>query len=47
MAEAEECANIACFLCSEQGFYISGTAINLDGNFSLALQSLVTSSGDC
>jgi 3-oxoacyl-[acyl-carrier protein] reductase len=37
MGEAEECANIACFLCSEQGSYISGTSINVDGNFSPAL----------
>jgi NAD(P)-dependent dehydrogenase (short-subunit alcohol dehydrogenase family) len=37
MGEAEECANIACFLCSEQGSYISGTSINVDGNFSPVL----------
>ncbi|MGD9536778.1 MAG: SDR family oxidoreductase [Alphaproteobacteria bacterium] len=27
----EEFANIACFLCSEAGSYITGTAINVDG----------------
>jgi len=30
--EAEEFANIACFLCSDAGGYITGTAINVDGN---------------
>jgi 3-oxoacyl-[acyl-carrier protein] reductase len=29
--EAEEFANLACFLVSEQGGYIAGTAINVDG----------------
>src|ERR1700689_5348773 len=29
--EAEEFANLACFLVSEQGSYITGTAINVDG----------------
>src|SRR5258708_31835673 len=29
--EAEECANLACFLVSEQGSYITGTAIKFDG----------------
>ena len=29
--EAEEFANLACFLASEQGSYITGTAINVDG----------------
>ena len=29
--EAEEFANMACFLASEQGSYITGTAINIDG----------------
>ena len=29
--EAEEFANLACFLASEQGGYIAGTAINVDG----------------
>ena len=28
---AEEFANIACFLASEQGSYVTGTAINVDG----------------
>lgn len=28
---AEEFANIACFLCSDKGGYIAGTAINVDG----------------
>ena len=29
--EAEEFANLACFLVSDQGSYITGTAINVDG----------------
>jgi len=29
---AEECASIACLLCSDAGGYITGTAINVDGN---------------
>jgi 3-oxoacyl-[acyl-carrier protein] reductase len=29
---AEEFANLACFLVSEQGSYITGTAINVDGS---------------
>jgi len=29
--EAEEFANLACFLASEQGGYITGTAVNVDG----------------
>jgi NAD(P)-dependent dehydrogenase (short-subunit alcohol dehydrogenase family) len=29
--EAEEFANLACFLASDQGGYIAGTAINVDG----------------
>jgi 3-oxoacyl-[acyl-carrier protein] reductase len=29
--EAEEFANLACFLVSEQGGYVTGTAINVDG----------------
>jgi NAD(P)-dependent dehydrogenase (short-subunit alcohol dehydrogenase family) len=28
---AQEFANIACFLCSDAGSYITGTAINVDG----------------
>jgi 3-oxoacyl-[acyl-carrier protein] reductase len=28
---AEEFANLACFLASEQGSYITGAAINVDG----------------
>ncbi len=31
MGEAEEFANIACFLASDAGSYINGTAINVDG----------------
>jgi NAD(P)-dependent dehydrogenase (short-subunit alcohol dehydrogenase family) len=31
LGEAEEFANIACFLASEAGGYITGTAINVDG----------------
>jgi 3-oxoacyl-[acyl-carrier protein] reductase len=31
IGEAEEFANIACFLASEQAGYITGTAINVDG----------------
>jgi 3-oxoacyl-[acyl-carrier protein] reductase len=31
LGEAEEFANLACFLVSEQGSYITGTAINVDG----------------
>lgn len=31
MGEAEEFANIACFLVSDQGGYITGTSINVDG----------------
>ncbi len=29
--DAEEFANLACFLVSEQGSYITGTAVNVDG----------------
>ena len=31
LGHAEEFANMACFLCSEQGSYINGAAINVDG----------------
>ncbi len=31
LGTAEEFANIACFLASEQGSYITGVAINVDG----------------
>jgi 3-oxoacyl-[acyl-carrier protein] reductase len=31
LGEAEEFANLACFLASEQGGYITGTAVNVDG----------------
>ena len=31
VGDAEEFANLACFLASEQGGYITGTAINVDG----------------
>jgi len=31
MGTAEEFANMACFLASDQGSYITGTAINVDG----------------
>lgn len=31
MGEAEEFANIACFLASDAGSYITGTSINVDG----------------
>ena len=31
VGEAEEFANLACFLVSEQDSYIAGTAINVDG----------------
>lgn len=35
--EAEECANLACLLCSDAGGYITGTSINVDGGLSPAL----------
>ena len=35
--KAEEFANIACFLASEQGGYITGTATNVDGGTSPAV----------
>jgi NAD(P)-dependent dehydrogenase (short-subunit alcohol dehydrogenase family) len=31
IGKAEEFANLACLLASEQGSYITGTAINVDG----------------
>ena len=31
IGKAEEFANMACFLCSDAGSYITGTAINVDG----------------
>ena len=31
---AEEFANMACFLCSDAGSYITGCAINVDGGLS-------------
>jgi NAD(P)-dependent dehydrogenase (short-subunit alcohol dehydrogenase family) len=31
MGMAQEYANLACFLASEAGSYVTGTAINLDG----------------
>jgi 3-oxoacyl-[acyl-carrier protein] reductase len=34
LGKAEEFAAMACFLCSEQGGYITGTAINVDGGAS-------------
>ena len=30
--ETDECASLACLLCSDAGGYISGTSINVDGN---------------
>lgn len=32
--ESEECASLACYLCSDQGGYITGTSINVDGGLS-------------
>jgi NAD(P)-dependent dehydrogenase (short-subunit alcohol dehydrogenase family) len=34
MGRAEEFANLACFLVSEQASYVTGTAINVDGGLS-------------
>ena len=35
--EAEECAALACLLCSDSCGYVTGTSINVDGNLSPAL----------
>ena len=37
LGEAEECANLACLLCSDDCGFVSGTSINIDGNMSPAL----------
>ena len=37
LGHAEEFANMACFLCSEQGSYINGAAINVDGGLCQAV----------
>ena len=37
LGEAEECANLACLLCSDDCGFVSGTAINIDGNMSPAM----------
>jgi 3-oxoacyl-[acyl-carrier protein] reductase len=34
MGTAEEFANMACFLASDAGGFIAGTAINVDGGLS-------------
>jgi 3-oxoacyl-[acyl-carrier protein] reductase len=34
IGEAEEFANVACFLASDAGAYVTGTAINVDGGMS-------------
>jgi len=34
LGEAEEFANVACFLCSDKGSFVTGTAINVDGGLS-------------
>ena len=35
--EAEECANLAALLCSDDCGFVTGTAINIDGNMSPAM----------
>ena len=35
--EADECASLACLLCSDACGYVTGTSINVDGNLSPAL----------
>ena len=35
--EAEECANLAALLCSDDCGFVSGTSINIDGNMSPAM----------
>ena len=35
--EAEECASLACLLCSDACGFVSGASINIDGNMSPAL----------
>jgi 3-oxoacyl-[acyl-carrier protein] reductase len=35
--EADECASLACLLCSDACGYVTGTSINIDGNLSPAL----------
>jgi 3-oxoacyl-[acyl-carrier protein] reductase len=37
MGRAEEFANVACFLASDAGSYVTGTAINVDGGMSPAM----------
>lgn len=34
IGETQEFANIACFLCSEEAGYITGTSVNVDGGWS-------------
>ena len=33
LGESEEFANMACFLASDAGSYVTGTAINVDGGY--------------
>ena len=37
VGKAEEFANLACFLVSDAGSYVTGTAINVDGGASPAM----------